>query len=212
MIVDSPGPKNGEKEKVELFFQDILLSMLNSGKPSDPWLPFDIGEEIILQKGDPTWQDTDRLPPMEPQKEPALIKVGKTDADTPFMQTRAPSGHGFNRNWVPASYLFDRGTAIHACFEKVEWLDSKPLDEEELKEHLRVQDFHGKATLKNILLHRIFPPNLRRSGGQEKFFPFEVIQAQTAPVGSRSSPNVHSWRLRPGRHGRLKEESTGWSS
>lgn len=207
MIVDSPGPKNeGKGKKSEsCSFQDILLSMLNSGKPSDPWLPFDIGEEIILQKGDPTWQDTDRLPPMEPQKEPALIKVGKTDADTPFMQTRAPSGHGFNRNWVPASYLFDRGTAIHACFEKVEWLDSKPLDEEELKEHLRVQDFHGKATLKNIPCYiESFRRICEDPVVRKVLSPSSYTSADGTPVEAEVHRERSFLAVTPGKHGRLK--------
>ena len=131
-------------------FGNLLLTQLEPLEKRGNYRPFDIGEEIIYQDGDPDWYTNDQTNRKTAQlqaesADPPLVSVRKNPIDfNSAEEVRAPSDHGFQRQWFPSRQLFDRGTAIHACFEQIEWLDGAVPSREELRKHLTENVFRGQ--------------------------------------------------------------------
>lgn len=111
---------------------------------------------ILYAEGDPEWfHGEDRLLRVPPAPI-ATVEKGRGEGEgespsffIPSEDERRPSEKTFSRQWGPPT-RYRRGTAIHACFEQVVWLDEQLPDRGVLENFLFPKLFDRKMAAKFI--------------------------------------------------------------
>ena len=159
IMIVSPLEKDSKgnlKKPTSCNFQNILRTQLEGSELHDVYEPLKIGEEIVYQNGTPDWYSQENpkdislgdeslqshAPLISIRRHPMAASLGK--------EQRAPSDHGFQRQWSYSRTLFDRGTAIHGCFEQIQWLDHTQLDRDFFRKNLIENVFRGQKPPANL--------------------------------------------------------------
>lgn len=141
---------SAQGKTVSQTFENLLRGALTSPVKSPS--PLGSAGTSLYSDGNPNWYSQTAWP--EPPKLsagfPEIERSSKRAAADRTAQTRAPSDKGFKRMWHPAGASFERGTAIHACFERIGWLDKEAPRIDELKKFLDAQ-FFQKVSSDEIL-------------------------------------------------------------
>ncbi|MBR5416366.1 MAG: UvrD-helicase domain-containing protein [Thermoguttaceae bacterium] len=161
MIAD-PETRNPEKDGSRKPYtsqelQNILRTQLKAKITSSPSLIPGWGENVYYQIGSADWYDADpefgakpvsAAPSRAAAAPPAVPCVPPSESAA---RVFAPSHKSFHRRWT-SDTAKERGLVIHACFERIEWLDAPLTDErfEEIKSAVRAQLFSGKPLPKDF--------------------------------------------------------------
>lgn len=132
-------PPPGKKEPSSLTFAQILRKGL--GEAENPDLQY---AQILFQSGDPHWGRADQEKVQEPSltperqsplfvsREDAKERAGIPNVRLLYHRT-TPTASPETHLWSSAKEETLTGTALHACFEQVTWLDDGMPDSERLQ-------------------------------------------------------------------------------
>lgn len=136
MIIAAP---EENQKSLEKSFAGLLRASLAPGESAEP-------ETVLFQYGDPDWMHHHSSPPKsvaaaEPPARRQSLRLKSMDDGRRFgLDRTAPSGlEGGPTLTVDDILRIDnqgalaRGTAIHACFEQIDWLDDGRPDEQRLR-------------------------------------------------------------------------------
>ena len=126
-----------------LSFANILRRALGgSNEKCDPSSRYFKNAQVIYENGDPNWADDDRKQTATKQatqekKSDAIIAptILRTREKRLLFKRETPTGGRDTLQWVPES-AYKRGTALHACFELVDWLDLDGIPDDEQIERI----------------------------------------------------------------------------
>lgn len=133
-------PASENEQSTGRSFAGVLRAALATDAEAEP-------ERVLFEYGDRDWMSRPNSPSREAAAAPAKAAVRKQIALKPMddgrrfgLERAAPSGlEGGNLLRVDDILRIDnqgalaRGTAIHACFEQIDWLDDGRPDEERLR-------------------------------------------------------------------------------
>jgi ATP-dependent exoDNAse (exonuclease V) beta subunit len=218
MIIDPPKPKNdGSLPPPGKSFAGMLRAALPES-PIDAELFSDAGPKLLFEIGDARWKG--RIPAERKRKvekkaavaEPIQVRLSKNGGDqaaTRDLQRRSPSaqsasgpvrlGDRISPTMAEASEAMLWGTAMHACFEQVEWADSQLPDAEELRAVIRTvaMDRLDEDQVLGAFFKNVNRPAVRRVLSRKTYAEPDPSSGSSGPtaVGRRGDLVSPIWKV-----------------
>ncbi len=166
----------------------VLRAALSGGRAAEPL-------SVLYENGDPAWADrapaaerrasTEEPAPLVIRLAPRKGAVGRgLETQSPSQLEGGPRVRLEERLRLDRSAAMDWGTAMHACFEQITWLDDGPLDEDLLRRKLQTLQLPqtNVAAVVRRFRHALEKPAVRA-----------VLSRSAYPSGSR----LQVWKERP---------------